>query len=394
MRSGNLPFPAQDQPMLPSATAQTTIAFLTDSLGMGGSERQLYLLLKYLDRTRFDCHVIAMNPLYTFFEKPLAELGICTWRLSASSDSRWRRLRELFALVRHIQPDVLQAWALHLNPYAAVVGRMAGVPIRLGSQRSAYVGELVQDLPRAYRWLAFYGVERVMVNSETALAQTVADGHPASRLTLLPNAVELPEAQSPLTDEALAALGLHPERRIVGIVGNLRPEKNHEMFIRAMGEVLSEFEDVQAAIVGSAVARHKKLPSRLEALITEKGLEGRLILTGFCDRIPALMKRLSVLCLSSEYEGLPNVILEAMAAGRPVVATRVGGVPELVEDGVNGFLVPRGDATAMAAAVRRLLEQPQMAAEMGAASRMLLQEKHACEHVASRYTSLITESGI
>ena len=123
------------------------------------------------------------------------------------------------------------------------------------------------------------------------------------------------------------------------------------------------------------------------AAISARGTAGRVIQVGFRDDVPRVLARLSVLCLSSHTEGMPNAVLEAMAAGRPVVATRVGGVPELIRDGENGHLVEPGDAAGMARAVDRLLGDPARAAAMGEAGR----RRAARDHDAGRLADLLGE---
>jgi glycosyltransferase involved in cell wall biosynthesis len=121
---------------------------------------------------------------------------------------------------------------------------------------------------------------------------------------------------------------------------------------------------------------------QLQALIDELGLSEKIWLTGVRDDVPALMRRLSVLCLTSRSEGMPNVVLEAMAAACPVVATRVGDVPEVIQDGTNGFLVDSEDTEGLARVVVKLLRDAELAERIGAAGRATVEQRFSCQRMA------------
>jgi glycosyltransferase involved in cell wall biosynthesis len=130
----------------------------------------------------------------------------------------------------------------------------------------------------------------------------------------------------------------------------------------------------------------------LDNRIKTLGLTGKVMLAGFRDDVPALMYHLYVFCLLSDYEGTPNVILEAMAAARPVVATRVGGIPDLVQDNVTGFLVKPGDVDGFANAVKRLLDDPALADRMGLAGQEIVKRDYSCETIAHQLEQIYMQS--
>jgi len=157
---------------------------------------------------------------------------------------------------------------------------------------------------------------------------------------------------------ARESLGISADTRVVGTVGNLVEKKDHDTLLRAVAAT----SDVDVVIVGTGPLEG---PLRLRA--TELGV--RLHLLGIRDDVPSLLPAFDVFCLSSRYEGLPIAMLEAMASGVPVVATAVGGVPEVVTDGVDGLLVPAGDAAALAVALEKVLTDPELARDLGVAAR-------------------------
>src|SRR5262249_9818316 len=152
---------------------------------------------------------------------------------------------------------------------------------------------------------------------------------------------------------ARARLGLEPNRFVVGAVGRLSAEKGFDLLIRAVGRLLKGGADVQLIIVGDGEER-----PRLEALITELGLVDRVLMLGYRPDVSELYQAMDVYALSSLSEGLPNVLLEAMALEVPIVATRIAGVPRLVRDEVTGLLVEPGSVDALTHGLDRLLADP------------------------------------
>jgi len=228
------------------------------------------------------------------------------------------------------------------------------------------------------------------VNSKALVDELTVANYPKSRICLVPNCVEISAFEKPkdFAVSDLSPLGIHAHHRVVGIVGNLRRDKNHLMFVEAMSSVLPKFPDVQGLIVGQPIAIERELPDLIESTIRKAGLGGKIILAGFRNDVPALMHRLSVFCLASNCEGMPNVLLEAMAAACPVVVTQVQGAKELISNGVNGLLVNPGDVRGFADAVETLLKNPDLAEKLGKAGRKTIENRPGCEQMALQLTNL------
>jgi glycosyltransferase involved in cell wall biosynthesis len=176
----------------------------------------------------------------------------------------------------------------------------------------------------------------------------------------------MPAGQSPLR----ARQGVPPGRLVIGAVGRLSPEKAFNNLIHATHRLLGQGLDVELWIAGEGDSR-----SDLEALIKHLGLDGRVRLLGFCADTIELYHALDLFVLSSLREGLPNVVLEAMAMEVPVVSTRVAGVPKLIDDGQTGLLVPVGDIEALTAAMQRLLAEPDLRRQLADAGRRLIERR-------------------
>ena len=169
----------------------------------------------------------------------------------------------------------------------------------------------------------------------------------------------------------------------VAVVGNLWPVKGHRTLVEAVSRLPAELRHVRFLCAGEGPEREA-----LTARIAQLGLSERVLLLGHRLDVPALLLRAQAACLCSSAEGLSNGLMEAMAARLPVVATRVGGNPELIREGENGFLVPYGDADALAGRLTALLSAPEQAREMGACGRRRVEAELSAERMADGYGAL------
>ncbi len=363
---------------------------LIGQLGYGGSERQLFLLLKYADKQLIEHHVLVFNPSPNLvYNQELERLGIQVYDLPQDCVGVPRRMVYLFRLFRNIAPHIVHSWAVHDNPYAGLVGWAAGIPVRWGSVRGSLHLSSFQQLPSLFRWLSLHSVSRLVVNSQ-AIAHELRVHHvPESRILFMPSCVE---TNPPTELPDLRTLGLAEGQPIVGAVGNLRLVKNYPLFIEVMAHLVREMPQVRGLIVGQPLPDEADLPEQLTKQVQRHGLKGKIIFAGFRSDVQALMGHFSVFCLTSTSEGTPNVVLEAMAAGLPVVATRVGGIPDVVQEGVTGFLVDPGDVAGMARAILTLLRDPSLAERMGMAGRQLAKNRYNCHLAAQRLTELYLQA--
>jgi glycosyltransferase involved in cell wall biosynthesis len=291
----------------------------------------------------------------------------------------------VYRILRGFSPHIVHSWSVHNNAYAGLVGRLARIPICLGSLRGSIYLDGFRKATLLQRWLSLHTVSTVTVNARSIAEELRGIGYPSARVHFLPNCVEIP---SPLPAPDLSVYGIDGHQTLIGTVGNLRRVKNQFMFIDALARVLPEFPHLRAVIVGQPISGEDGLQDQLQRHIHDLGLDGKIILLGFRDDVPALMARFSIFCLTSDSEGTPNTVLEAMAAGRPVVATRVGGVPDLIQDGVTGMLVDPGDHSALAARLIQLLENPEMAEQIGQTGMHVIKRDYSCQDAVDRLADL------
>lgn len=235
--------------------------------------------------------------------------------------------------------------------------------------------------------------ERVICVSEDLRAQCLATGVPAERCVLIENAIDTQEfARGLTTAEAKQRLGLPPERLLIGAVGRLSAEKGFDVLIRSVDQLLQTGLDVGLVIAGEGDER-----PALQALIAGLGHGDRIRLLGYRADTRELYQAMDLLALSSFREGLPNVLLEAMALEVPVVATRVAGIPRLVRDGENGLLVEPGDAATLAGALARLLGDDGLRGRYRHAGRATIEASYSfaarMRKIGALYDHLLGRSG-
>jgi len=350
------------------------VVFWAGSFERAGTQRFLVELLSRIDRTRFEPTVFSLRECGELLPR-IRRAGIAVHEFRTGRGvlrpATLRGLGGAALYLRRERVDVLSCLLGITTLFGPMVGRLAGVPVVVNNQRNLtywFKGGMREVV---YRHVNRRLVDAVLVNSEAARDELVGRfGVPSPRIVITGVGIDLERFSGSERDESLAReLGLTGQR-VVGIVAKLSAVKGHEHFLRAAREVLSARSDVRFLIVGDGPRR-----AELERMAADLEIADATLFLGARDDVPALLGLMDVFVLSSLSEGAPNVVMEAMAAGLPVVATRVGGVPEIVADGSTGVLVEPGDARALAAAVLELLEDQALAVLMGRSAASLARER-------------------
>jgi glycosyltransferase involved in cell wall biosynthesis len=360
------------------------IIYLINGLGKGGSERQLYLLLKHMDLSIVEPMVVVFNPsTLTDYADAIRVLGIKVLELPASIRSVPKRLYWLLRLFRQQEPDIVQSWSTPDNPYAALSGFLANVPVRIGSLRNSLYNRNFRTLSPLAQKMTIYSAPYLLVNAESIRQELIDNQYQSSRIFLLDNCVEIPSA----INEVDLPEDFSGDIRLVGTVGNIRRNKNIHIFVEGIANLIDRFPELRGIIVGQPLPDEMDYYKQVQEMIITKGLSDRVFFLGFRDDAPQLVSKFDIFCLLSESEGSPNVILEAMAAGRPVIATNTSGIPDLVKDGVNGYLVPVGDSDAFAHALEKLLSNPNIE-KMGVEGRKKVESMFTCQQKAAQLLNI------
>ena len=233
------------------------------------------------------------------------------------------------------------------------------------------------------RWVA-RRADRVVTVSDSLKRDLVRGGTREDRIVTVHNFVDARRFEN--VDPAAVArvrreLGVAPGAPCVQILGRLNPEKGHTHFLEAAARVKKELPGVRYVVVGES---YRSLRQQLERRAAELGVQRDVVFTGYREDVPALLAAATVVVSASLREGLPLVLVEAMAAARPVVATTVDGIPELVDPGRTGLLVPPRDAEGLAAGMLKMLRAPEQAAAMGRAGRAVVRERFSAEQMVRR----------
>jgi len=331
------------------------VLMLTKGLGRGGTERLLCGTVRLLDRDAYDVEVAYLLPWKDALVGEIESAGVPVHCLDGPRATSVAWLRRLRGLVRERDFDVVHT---HM-PLPAVAARLA-----LPGRRPAFVHTEHNVWGRyrpATRWAnrATYGRNAAAVAVSAAVASSVRAPRPVPEVVL--HGLDAPAGSAdPATatdsEAARRVLGLPLDEPVIGTVGNFTAKKDQATLVRALARI----PGARLVLVGTGPRERD-----LRNLVADQGLADRVTFVGSRDDVAALLPAFDVFALSSRFEGLPIALLEAMAAGRACVATPVGGVPEVVTDGVDGVLVPPGDADAFAAALAGLLADPDRRAALG-----------------------------
>jgi glycosyltransferase involved in cell wall biosynthesis len=271
----------------------------------------------------------------------------------------------------------------------SLAAALAGVT-PIGAARSPYTR---QGVVRCIHRVADRYIAAWIVNSR-GIAESLTEvlGIKPEKCVVVYNRIDTELFSSSLAPaEAKRRIGVDPEHQVVSIVARLRPEKNHGLFLRAASLLLAHRPATRFAIVGDGECR-----SALEELAASMGIADRVLFLGSRTDVADLLAGTDMSVLTSDYEGLPNALIESMCMGVPIVATNYAGVEEVVTDGRGGFVVPRGDAAALGERVGRLLDQAALRHAMGRCGRQSVTERFSlrvmCDRLLRAYDTCVQGS--
>jgi glycosyltransferase involved in cell wall biosynthesis len=342
------------------ATGRVRVLLVIDELDIGGTDQQIVELVRRLPRDRF-------VPLVCCFRhgrkaEEIERLGVRVAHLP----KRWRVdpgfVRRLARLMRRERIDIVHTFLIGANLWGRLAALLAGVPTIVASERNVDVWE--EPVKRHLGRALAVPTHRLVANAEAVRSYLIGRGLDASRVVTIRNGVDVERFQAPLDVAALRkALGFGPDDVVAIVVARLEPQKGHDTVVEAAARLRERFPQLHFLFVGGG-SRQTSLP----ALVAHKGLSDRILFTGFRTDSADLMRAADLSILVSTKEGLSNTLLESLAAGLPVIASRVGGNAEVVSPDV-GFLVPPEDPAALSDAIGRLVADRPLAARMSASGR-------------------------
>jgi len=343
------------------------------TLMCGGTEHQFMALGRSLDPARFALEFACLRRVGGFVTEidqrriPLREYGISTF-LSVNAIAQQARLARD---IRRSGTEIVHAYSFYGNVFAIPPARFAAAPVVIASirDRGAYLTPGQQAVQRQVCRLA----DCVLVNADAVKDWLVAQGYNPEKIVVIRNGVDLRRFDDPPDTERIRReLGVPSGAPLVAVASRLNRLKGIDHFLEAAAIVGQRRPDVRFLVIGEPNPSDRAYLDALTRLAERLGIRDRVVFTGLRTDVPVILACAAVSVMPSLNEALPNVLLESMAAAAPVVATRVGGTPEAIQDGVTGMLVPPGDPPALARAIHQLLADPELAARLGQGGRHLV----------------------
>jgi glycosyltransferase involved in cell wall biosynthesis len=347
----------------------------------GGGERFAVGLAAHLPRDRFQVALCATRAVLAPWDRTLRESGVPWFELGRRATGDVLPFRRLVGVLRRQRVDVLHSHMFGSNVWATVMGRLARVPVVVAHEQSwDYQGQPVRKLLDG-RLIGRFADAFVAVSTLDRDRMVALEGVPADKVRVELNAYVPRTGPRPaprLRDE----LGLGPDVPLVGTAAIMRPQKALEVLLDAFARV-----DAGAHLV---IAGDGSRRAALEEHAAALGIVGRTHFLGLRDDVDGILAAVDVAAMSSDYEGTPLFGFECMAAGTPLVATAVGGLPDMLEDGRSALLVPPRDPAALAAGLERALGDPALRNRLAAAASERL-ERYRIDAVATRFARLYEE---
>ena len=335
---------------------------IIDCMMTSGAEIIATQIATNLDPSRFESIICSTRPSAPEHVASARAAGIEVLELRRRSKFDVWRWSPLLRLMRSGRIDVVHAHKFGSNLWASVLSRFADIPVFLAHEHTwSFAGKPLRRL--IDREIIARSATAVLAVSEADRKKMIEiEGLPSDKVRYVPNGIA--DRQAGDRDLIRGRLGIPAEARVVGTVCALRPQKAVHVALEAVASLLEDHRDLRFLVVGDGPER-ARLEREAGALGDHAILIGRVPPT----EIPHFVAAMDVLVCSSSFEGTPLAVLEWMSAGKAIVATRVGGIPEVIDDGVEGLLVPPGDPASLARAVRRLLDDPDQRERLGSAAR-------------------------
>lgn len=358
--------PQADSPGGPPSTnrAGRRICHVIDSLYLGGSERQMVEVARRQKAAGYDVYVACLRaegPLLSVLQEarvPIAEFS------PRGSLLRPRGIYQICRFARFLRKqhfDIVHSHDLWSNLMGIPAARMARVPVVISSQRD--LGHLDWYTPRRRGVIArLHRMASAVVANAGAVQEFLVRELkvPAQHIRVVRNGVEWERFAGPRLDRSHVLPAARSEDMLITLVANMHgTTKGHAVLIEAAPEICARHSEARFVLVGDGEERRN-----LEARVSAAGLDGRFFFLGRSSDVADVLGISDIFVLPSEAEGMPNAVLEAMAANLPVVTTAVGGVLEIIDDGRSGLLVPPRDSAALGAAILRLLDDPEFASRL------------------------------
>ncbi len=353
---------------------------------IGGAEKDLLNLLEHIDRQQWD-PIVVCPPDGPLLER-VEQLKVPVYPTKLPS---WRKLKDLLdipfvvwslmKIIREHRIDLVHVNDYWWGPIADIACKLTKLPC---------VVHIRQEIePRRVKQYRLRGPEKLIAVSRRIRHVALETGVDPSRIAVVYSGLDTVRPINPSEDKRVRSqYGITPNQLVIGTVANLFPRKGYEYLIQALAEINQRKPGIHCLIVGEGDEIYR---SRLLDMVQKNGLEKVVTFAGFQQDVPSYIAAMDVFVLPSVMEGFGIVLLEAMAMGKPIIATTVGGIPEIVEDQTTGILVPPKDSSAIAQKIIYLLENPSVREKLGQAGRARVLERFSVQRMASQLQDIYGE---
>jgi glycosyltransferase involved in cell wall biosynthesis len=376
------------------------VVLVIDDLEYGGSQRQVVELANNLDRDRFDVHVCTLSD-YVPLGGQLRDFDGRLHTVIKKNKVDFTVVPRLARLLKSLNADIVHSFLFSADIASRLAGRLAGTKAIIGSERNA-------NYTAGKRQIVAYKLTRSCVDLTIANSRTGAQfnsktyGQPACDYRVVYNGVDTGRFEPRDATEIRSELGLSAQMHVVGAFASFKPQKNHSMLLKAFKRVLESAPNTQLLMVGEQLAGNvqwlgntsgtEHYSARMQALIDKLGIRERCTFLGNCTDVERIYPACDITVLPSLHEGTPNVLLESMACGVPVLATNVCDNSFVVKEGRTGFLVDVGDVEGMAGRIVTLLADGTLRQEMGSEARKWVLEEFSIEKLVKNTETVYLES--
>jgi glycosyltransferase involved in cell wall biosynthesis len=370
------------------------IVYLITEMEIGGAQRVLNRLLAKLDRNKFEPMVVCFYNGDSIIGNMIRKLDIPVIDIGFSKPWNFYKLWRLWHIFRHECPTILHCWLFHANLIGRIFGHFSDVPIIITSRRNVEIGGRYREFLK--RMTNNYDHAVVAVSERVRKVEIERNNTNPEKVITIHNGVDISEHKRNISLNKIhirSKYQIPNDIVVIATVSRLLPQKGLEYLVFALRDFYNLRNKATLFVAGDGVSRQD-----LEQLVVTGCLQNSIYFLGWRSDIPHVLSCIDIFVLPSLHEGMPNVILEAMAAGLPVVATNVGGTPEVVVDGETGFLVPPRDPKALADAIVRLINDPELRKRFGQAGRERIEKHFTIQETVRKtealYSRLLKEKGI
>jgi len=383
-----MPTPAQRRVRL--------LKFVCD-FGAGGTEGQIFNLVRGLDSTHFTLEFASLNKKGPFVEK-YAQQGITIREFpipSLFSPVACVQMIKLAKYLRSNRIEIVHAYNFYSLVFAIPAAKLAGVPVVIASIRDR--GVYLTPTQKWLQKLVCRMADKILVNAESIRDWLLEQGYPQQKITVIKNGIDLSRYEAISAGSIRTDWGIQDDAPLVVMLARLNPQKGVDDFIRAAALVKREHPEARFLMIGkpslASMSAQKGSISDYQQwldLRAQLQLEDCLFFCGYRNDVPQILSQTAVSVLPSHSEGLSNTLLESMAAGAPIVATNVGGTPELIEHGVNGLLVLPHSPEQLAEAISRILSNKALALQLSQHARRKVRENFSLDAMVRSTKALYT----